>query len=37
MKIEPPYLIFLGDTAIPELAKTGAGLVHWRPENCLAR
>jgi uncharacterized NAD-dependent epimerase/dehydratase family protein len=37
MKIEPPYLIFLGDTAIAELAKTGAGLVHWRPERCLAQ
>lgn len=37
MRIEPPYLIFLGDTAIPELAKTGAGLVHWRPERCLAQ
>ncbi len=37
MKIAPPYLIFLGDTPIAELAKTGAGLVHWRPERCLAQ
>ena len=37
MRIEPPFLIFLGDTQIAELAKTGAGLVHWRPENCLAQ
>jgi uncharacterized NAD-dependent epimerase/dehydratase family protein len=37
MRIEPPYLIFLGDTPIAELAKTGAGLVHWRPERCLAQ
>ncbi len=37
MRIEPPYLIFLGDTPIAELAKTGAGLVHWRPERCLGQ
>lgn len=35
--IEPKYLIYLGDTPIADLAKTGAGLVYWRPERCLAQ
>lgn len=35
--IAAPYLIYLGDTAIAELAKTGAGLAFWRPERCLAQ
>ena len=34
---ESPWLIFLGFTNRPEWAKTGLGLVHWRPENCLAQ
>ncbi len=37
MRIEPPFVIFLGDTAIAELAKTGAGLAFWRPERCLGQ
>lgn len=32
-----PYLIYLGDTPMAELAKTGAGLAFWRPERCLAQ
>jgi uncharacterized NAD-dependent epimerase/dehydratase family protein len=36
-EIAAPYLIYLGDTKMPELAKTGAGLTYWRPERCLAQ
>lgn len=35
--IAAPYLIYLGDTQMPEMAKTGAGLAYWRPERCLAQ
>lgn len=35
--IASPYLIYLGDTPMAELAKTGAGLAYWRPERCLAQ
>jgi uncharacterized NAD-dependent epimerase/dehydratase family protein len=35
--IAAPYLIYLGDTRMPEMAKTGAGLAYWRPERCLAQ
>lgn len=35
--IEAPYLIYLGDTQAPELAKTGAGLAYWRPERCTGQ
>lgn len=35
--IAAPYLIYLGDTPMAELAKTGAGLAYWRPERCLAQ
>ncbi|MDQ2067884.1 DUF1611 domain-containing protein [Xinfangfangia sp. CPCC 101601] len=35
--IAAPYLIYLGDTPVAELAKTGAGLAFWRPERCLAQ
>ncbi|HAT87859.1 DUF1611 domain-containing protein [Cohaesibacter gelatinilyticus] len=37
LKIEAPYLIYLGDTQIPEMAKTGAGLAYWRPERCAGQ
>ena len=37
MRLQPPYLVFLGD-AISELdAKTGHGVAHWRPEDCLGQ
>jgi uncharacterized NAD-dependent epimerase/dehydratase family protein len=36
-EIIAPYLIYLGDTPIPELAKTGAGLAYWRPERCIGQ
>lgn len=35
--IATPYLIFLGDVRNPLDAKTGRGLVDWRPERCLAQ
>lgn len=35
--IPDPYLIFLGDVASPLDAKTGAGLLQWRRERCLAQ
>ncbi|MFC3051619.1 DUF1611 domain-containing protein [Kordiimonas pumila] len=34
IEITPPYLIFLGTETKKHLAKTGAGLVEWRPELC---
>ena len=40
MKMTPirsPYLLYLGDTPMAEMAKTGAGLAFWRPERCLAQ
>lgn len=36
-KIAAPYLIFLGDVASPTDAKTGLGLVHWRPDRCIGQ
>lgn len=33
--IAAPYLIYLGDTPMAELAKTGAGLAFWRPSVVL--
>ncbi|MEZ5761372.1 MAG: DUF1611 domain-containing protein [Paracoccaceae bacterium] len=35
--IASPYLIYLGDTDWQELAKTGLGLVYWRPERCIGQ
>lgn len=35
--IAAPYLIYLGDTPMAEMAKTGAGVAFWRPERCLAQ
>lgn len=35
--ISSPYLIYLGDTPMAALAKTGAGLAYWRPERCLGQ
>ena len=37
LNIAAPYLIYLGDTPMAEMAKTGAGLAFWRPERCLAQ
>ena len=32
VQLEPPYLILIGDVADPTYAKTGFGIVHWRPD-----
>jgi uncharacterized NAD-dependent epimerase/dehydratase family protein len=37
IEIATPYLVFLGATANRTDAKTGLGLVHWRPEQCLGQ
>lgn len=37
INIAAPYLIYLGDTKMLEMAKTGAGLAYWRPKRCLAQ
>ncbi|AKH99711.1 hypothetical protein IMCC20628_00994 [Hoeflea sp. IMCC20628] len=37
MVIDPPYLIFLGDVPDALAAKTGVGIVDWRPEWCIGQ
>ncbi len=37
MVIPQKYLVFLGDVAAPLDAKTGFGLVDWRPEACVGQ
>lgn len=37
MRIESPYLLFLGDAADPLAAKVAQGIVDWRPENCVGQ
>lgn len=37
VEIKSPYLIFVGDETDPTEAKTGAGLIEWRPELCKAQ
>ncbi|MDG1857902.1 MAG: DUF1611 domain-containing protein [Emcibacteraceae bacterium] len=37
IEITPPYLIFVGEETEPTYAKTGAGLIEWRPELCLGQ
>lgn len=37
LTLKPPYLIFVGDTEDKIFAKTGLGLVEWRPELCLGQ
>ena len=32
VQLRAPYLILIGDLCDPTYAKTGFGLVHWRPE-----
>lgn len=36
-KIEKPYLLFLGDADRDYGAKTAQGVLHWRPEDCVAQ
>ena len=37
ISLEAPYLIYLGDVSDPLNAKTGAGIVHWRPDQCAGQ
>lgn len=37
MRINSPYLLFLGDAADPLAAKVAQGIVDWRPENCVGQ
>ncbi|MCC3861082.1 DUF1611 domain-containing protein [Pseudemcibacter aquimaris] len=37
IEIKPPYLIFVGDETDTSYAKTGAGLIEWRPELCVGQ
>ncbi|MBW3095797.1 N-acetyltransferase DgcN [Pseudohoeflea coraliihabitans] len=37
MVIDPPYLIFLGDVPDALAAKSGIGIVDWRPEWCIGQ
>jgi uncharacterized NAD-dependent epimerase/dehydratase family protein len=37
MKIEYPYLMFLGDAPDQLAAKTASGIVHWRRDWCLGQ
>jgi uncharacterized NAD-dependent epimerase/dehydratase family protein len=37
VSLEPPYLLFLGDVADDDHAKTGHGLAFWRPELCAGQ
>jgi len=37
VRIQGPYLLFVGDEASSVHAKTARGLAHWRPELCLAQ
>ena len=37
MRIEPPYLLFLGDAADQLAAKTADGVARWRPHWCVGQ
>ena len=37
VSLEPPYLLYLGDVADDDHAKTGFGLAYWRPEHCAGQ
>ena len=37
MKIEHPYLMFLGDAPDQLAAKTASGIVYWRRDWCLGQ
>ncbi len=37
IQLNAPYLIFLGEETSPTYAKTGAGIAHWRQEDCLGQ
>ncbi len=37
MKLQTPYLMFLGDAPDQLAAKTAQGVVDWRPEICIGQ
>lgn len=37
MTLSSPYLLFLGDVASANRAKTGLGIAHWAPERCVGQ
>jgi uncharacterized NAD-dependent epimerase/dehydratase family protein len=37
LRINKPYLVFLGDAVNPLDAKTGQGVAHWCPEDCVGQ
>lgn len=37
MRINSPYLLFLGDAADALAAKVAQGIVDWRPDNCVGQ
>ncbi len=37
IELRTPYLLFLGDAPEERNAKTARGILHWRPEQCLAQ
>lgn len=37
IKLQPPYLLFLGDVSNPVNAKTGIGIAHWASERCAGQ
>ena len=37
MKVEPPYLLFIGDVPDALAAKTAQGVADWRPDWCLGQ
>lgn len=37
MNVEPPYLIFIGDAKDALAAKTGQGIVDWRPDRVVGQ
>ncbi|MDH4110263.1 MAG: DUF1611 domain-containing protein [Gammaproteobacteria bacterium] len=37
IQVSTPYLVFLGAVSNPLDAKTGRGLVDWRPEQCIGQ
>lgn len=37
VSLTPPYLLYIGDVVEDDNAKTGFGLVHWRPELCAGQ
>ncbi len=37
VRLEPPYLLYMGDVGDDDHAKTGHGIAHWRPEHCAGQ